>query len=152
MFGFDFAPRGWATCSGQLMSIAQNQALFSLLGTMYGGNGVQTFALPDLRGRTPFHIGSGFNQGEIGGEEAHTLTQNEMPTHTHPIAANATSADQSNPQGHYWANSGQSLYAGTANSTMNPAGAGGSQPHENRQPYLVVNYCIAIQGIFPSRN
>lgn len=134
------------------MSIAQNQALFALLGTTYGGNGIQTFALPDLRGRAPYHLGNGYTQGQVGGEEVHALTQNEMPIHTHPIAANATSADQSNPQNHYWANSGQSLYAGTANAIMNPAGAGGSQPHENRPPYLVVNYCIAIQGIFPSRN
>lgn len=152
MFGFDFAPRGWATCSGQLMAIAQNPALFSLLGTTYGGNGVQTFALPDLRGRTPFHMGSGFTQGEVAGVEAHTLTQNEMPAHSHSIGANAASADQSNPQNHYWANSGRSLYAGSANATMSPAGAGGNQPHSNMPPYLVVNYCIAIQGIFPSRN
>lgn len=152
MFGFDFAPRGWAACAGQLMVIAQNQALFSLLGTTYGGNGVTTFALPDLRGRTPFHMGGGFTQGQAAGEQAHTLTQTEMPVHTHPIAANAASADQSNPQNHYWANSGQSLYAGSANAIMNPAGAGGSQPHNNMPPFLVVNYCIAISGIFPSRN
>jgi microcystin-dependent protein len=152
MFGFDFAPQSWATCDGQLLSIAQNSALFSLLGTMYGGNGVNTFGLPDLRGRTPFHLGNGFIQGDKSGEEAHNLTVNEMPAHAHTATVNATGANQSSPVNGHWANSTRNLYATSANSTMTAGNAGGGQPHENRSPYLVINFCMAIYGIFPSRN
>lgn len=159
IFAFNYAPKNWAMCNGQLMPINQNQALFSLLGTTYGGDGRVNFALPDLRGRVPFHYGaSGGNslvQGQKGGEEAHTLTLSEIPLHTHAIAAHASSSNQGNPQNNYWANSGRSLFAGTANATMSAAAggaAGGSQPHDNHSPYLVVNICIALTGIFPSRN
>jgi microcystin-dependent protein len=152
LFGFSFPPKGWALCNGQLLPINQNQALFALLWTTYGGNGVQTFALPDLRSRTPIHSGNGFVQGAMGGEEYHTLTLGELPAHSHAIGANATSADKSTPQGNFWANSGRNLYASSPDSTMNSGVTGGSQPHENRPPYLVINFCIALQGIFPSRS
>ncbi len=152
MFGFNFPPKGWALCNGQVLSINQNQALFALLGTFYGGNGYSTFALPDLRSRTPIHYGRGFELGAMGGEEYHTLTLGELPAHGHAIGANATSADKTVPQGDFWANSGRNLYASSADSTMINGMAGGSQPHENRPPYQVVNFCIALQGIFPSRS
>jgi microcystin-dependent protein len=150
---FNFAPKGWALCNGQLMSINQNQALFSLLGTQYGGNGQTNFALPDLRGRTPIHQQSGLPIGAALGEEFHTLIQAEMPTHAHAFMASASDADQPAPNilgaatNLYHAPTGlTSLRAGTL------ASVGGSQAHENRQPFLVVNWCIALQGIFPSRN
>jgi len=155
MFGFNFPPRGWAACNGQLMPINQNQALFSLLGTTYGGNGQVTFGLPDLRGRVPFHFGGGFVQGQTGGEENHTLITAEMPSHTHSVSANANSANQSSPASGYSANSGRGLFAPTSTGTMAPAAvgnAGSNQPHSNLSPFLVVNFCIAVQGIFPSRN
>lgn len=162
IFTFNFAPKGWAACNGQLLPLNQNQALFSLLGTMYGGNGQTTFALPDLRGRVPFHMGGGFNEGQTGGEEAHTLTTSEMPTHTHPltgnnavVGANANAA-VGTPAGNYWANSGKTVFAtGQGNTPMSPAtttNVGGSQPHENRSPFLVLNFCICLSGAFPSRN
>ena len=153
---FNFPPKGWALCNGQFLPINQNQALFSLLGTMYGGNGQTTFALPDLRGRMPIHVGGGFdNQGQTGGETAHTLTMNEMPQHIHFL--NAATADGDTPvaTGNMLAafNNG---YAGASNlTTLLPASisnVGGSQAHENMSPYLVLNYIIALQGIFPSRN
>jgi microcystin-dependent protein len=162
IFSFNFAPKGWALCNGQFLAINQNQALFSLLGTTYGGNGQTTFALPDLRGRVPFHIGSGYTQGQAAGEEFHTLAQTEMPAHTHALTGNtaavgaATNATLGPPGGAYWANSGKNVFAsGQPNAQMSPAtvtNAGGSQPHENRSPYLVLNYCICLVGAFPSRN
>jgi microcystin-dependent protein len=159
IFAFNYAPKNWAQCNGQLMSIAQNQALFSLLGTTYGGNGQTTFALPDLRGRAPFHWGNGagsnFVLGQQGGEETHALVTSEMPTHTHAVSANASSDNQGNPQNNYWANSGRNHFAGSSNAAMATAAAstaGGSQPHANLSPYLVVNICMALTGIFPSRN
>lgn len=161
IFSFTFAPKGWAQCNGQLMPINQNQALFSLLGTTYGGNGQTTFALPDLRSRVALHVGSGFTQGQVGGEEAHTLSINELPTHTHQLSGNnalvgALNATAAAPTNNYWANSGKGVYsAAQPNSTMAPqavSSVGGSQAHENRSPYLVLNYCIALQGVFPSRN
>jgi microcystin-dependent protein len=164
IFSFNFAPRGWATCDGQLLPINQNQALFSLLGTTYGGNGQTNFGLPDLRGRVPFHFGSGgggsYSLGQKAGEETHTLTLQETPTHNHTLAAgsNATTATagQANPVGNYLANSGKTVYVtAQPNSVMSPAtvsNVGGSQPHENRSPYLTLNLCIALQGIFPSPN
>jgi microcystin-dependent protein len=157
-FSFVFAPRGWSLCNGQLLSIAQNQALFSILGTTYGGNGIQTFALPDLRGRSPLHWGvvGGYVLGESTGEETHTLVTAEIPLHLHQPLASSAAADQASPSGTLWANGGQAAYAaGTPSSLMHPAAlgiGGGSQPHENRSPYLTVNYCIALQGLFPSRN
>ena len=156
IFAFDFAPRGWAQCSGQVLPIAQNQALFSLLGTTYGGNGQTTFALPDLRGRVPLHTGIGFAQGQTGGEEVHTLTVQEIPSHTHAVTASSATANETSPVGNIWAKGDTAPpYKNTSNAAMN-AGAmgysGGNQPHENRMPYLAINYCISLQGIFPSRN
>ncbi len=152
---FNYAPRGWALCNGQLLPIAQNQALFSLLGTMYGGNGQTTFALPDLRGRAPVHVGAGFNQGDRAGEEAHTLITGELPTHTHAVSASSGAPNQGSPTGNAWATLNNGYSTGTPNAVLGPSAigaGGGSQPHENRQPYLVLNFVIALQGIFPSRN
>jgi len=152
---FNFAPKGWALCNGQLLLISQNPALFSLLGTTYGGNGQTTFALPNLQGRIPIHTGSGFTLGQTGGETTHTLSISEMPAHTHGIHASSAGADQLGPTGNLWANGNVPAYSGTANATMAPASignAGGSQVHENMSPYLVLNFVIALQGIFPSQN
>lgn len=156
LISWNYVPNGWAFCNGQLLPINQNQALFSLLGTTYGGNGQTNFALPDLRGRTPIHVGSGFNQGQRGGEEFHTLIQSEMPAHNHFLTASSLGPTQADPTGAFWVDSGNNAYS-TANfdSTMNAGSisrVGGSQPHENRQPYLVINFMIALIGIFPSRN
>ncbi len=152
---FNFAPKGWALCNGQLLPINQNQALFSLLGTNYGGNGQTTFALPNLQGRVPLHRGNGFNLAQTGGEETHTLTTQEMPVHTHTAQGTSSSADNTVPTGNYLA-AAQGLYGAVADTTtLHPAtisNAGGGQPHENMQPYLVLNFCIALQGIFPSQN
>lgn len=151
---FNFAPRGWALCNGQMLSIAQNQALFSLLGTQYGGNGTTTFALPDLRGRAPIHSGAGAWQGEEGGQEQVTLITTQLPPHTH-LAQASTSADATSPQGGYWADSGQAAFGADAAGSLGAAAiapSGGTQPHENRSPYLVINYIIAMSGIYPSRN
>ena len=155
LMSFSFAPKGWAMCNGQLLPINQNQALFSLLGTTFGGDGRVNFALPDLRGRVPMHFGVGHTLGEKGGEEFHTVTMNEMPQHVH--TANATSADANTPT------PGNDMLAGANNAytapgnltTLQPASItnfGGSQAHENRQPGLVLNWSIALQGIFPSPN
>jgi len=156
VMSFNFAPKGWAQCNGQLLPINQNQALFSLLGTTYGGDGRINFALPDFRSRLPLSFGSGFTQGQRGGEEAHTLSNNEMPTHTHIVTAQSKAADSNTPVGNYFAKgSTQLAYAPTANTTMLPTSigqTGGSQPHDNMSPYLVLNFCIALQGIFPSQN
>ncbi|HWK34794.1 phage tail protein [Sphingomonas sp.] len=156
LFSFAFAPKNWAMCNGQLLPINQNQALFSLLGTTYGGNGVTTFALPDLRGRTPISFGAGFTLGERAGEEVHTLTVPEMPPHTHLVYALATDADGAIPS--------PTAALASFNNGYRPGGditvlhsstlssVGGSQPHENRQPYAVLNFCMALGGIFPSPN
>jgi microcystin-dependent protein len=153
---FNFAPQGWAFCNGQFLPINQNQALFSLLGTMYGGNGQTTFALPDLRGRTAIHIGQSFTQGQAGGQETHTLTQSEMPTHIHFMSAVTEVGTTTAPSNNWLARSATEPYRAFSNpTTMHPASItnyGGSQPHENRQPYLVLNFVIALQGAFPSRN
>jgi microcystin-dependent protein len=155
-----FAPRGWATCDGQLLPINSNQALFSLLGTMYGGNGQTTFALPDLRGRVPMHS-SAIAQGSALGAESVTLTQSEMPAHTHLVSADTTFAPETDgnlPSStrRLAASSPGSLYGPPRNlGPMDPAvigQAGGSQAHNNMQPYLALTWCIALQGIFPSRN
>ncbi|MGB8858334.1 MAG: tail fiber protein [Ilumatobacteraceae bacterium] len=158
MFSFGFAPRGWALCDGQLLPINQNQALFSLLGTTYGGNGQTNFALPDLRSRVPIHIGPGFALGQRAGEQVHTLSVAEMPTHAHSLQATTSTSTAGSPGAAVvLANStGANLYASAANLVaMDPtslADAGASQPHENRQPFLAITMCIALQGIFPSQN
>lgn len=162
IFSFNFAPKGWAMCNGQFLPINQNQALFSLLGTMYGGNGQTTFALPDLRGKAPNHVGQGLTQGQTGGEIAHTVSLQEMPQHLHSVSAQhavvgaATNATVGIPTGNFWANSGKTMYStdSPGNSVMGPTAVtnvGGSQPHNNMQPYTVLNFCIALQGLFPSR-
>jgi len=158
LFPYNFAPRGWAFCNGQILSIAQNTALFSLLGTTYGGNGQTTFALPDLRGRVAMSSGQGpglsnYSLGQVAGVESVTLTQNEMPLHGHATLCSSDDGNSGVPVGNYPAAFGQPIYSTTQNSPGPPTGgAGGSQPHTNIQPYLVLNYCIALEGIFPSRN
>lgn len=155
MFALNYAPRGWLPCNGQVLAINQYQALFSILGTTYGGNGMTTFALPNLQGRAPVHTGSGITLGQSAGEETHTLTIQEMPSHTHQASGNSAGASSSQAQGNVWGKPAANTYAASANTTMSAAAlglAGGSQPHENMQPYNVVNFCIAINGIFPSRN
>jgi microcystin-dependent protein len=155
IFSFGFAPKGWAFCNGQLLPINQNQALFSLLGTTYGGNGTTNFALPNLQGNMPIHEGNGFTLGQTGGEQNHTLTAAEMPQHTHQAIASSNAANQGAATNNYWANGSQPAYASSANGQMAAAAvssAGGSQPHLNMPPYLVLNFCIALQGIFPSQN
>jgi microcystin-dependent protein len=162
IFAFNFPPVGWAQCNGQLLPINQNQALFSLLGTFYGGDGKTNFALPNLQSRVAIHVGQGtglseYTQGQMGGTEAVTLSRAEMPVHTHHVHADGTNAKAANPVGHFLARAANDIYAvqqhGT--STMNPkmiADAGGGKPHTNIQPYLALNFCIALQGVFPSRN
>jgi microcystin-dependent protein len=174
IMSFNFAPRGWAQCNGQLLPINQNQALFSLLGTTYGGNGQTTFALPDLRSRLPIHMGSGHTLGERAGEEAHTINISELAAHSHPMSAKAADAlnggtgrlptpagTKALAEGHASQGVGVqpvavSIYGtGAASGALAPATiglTGGSQPHTNIQPYLTLNFCIALQGIFPSQN
>jgi microcystin-dependent protein len=152
---FNFAPRGWAFCNGQLLPINQNQALFSLLGTTYGGNGQTTFALPNLQGRIPIHFGNGHTLGEAGGAESHTLITSEMPAHTHTFSASNATPNQGTPAGNMWASNSGAYSSAQPDAIMNPASisnTGGSQPHTNVQPYLVLNFIIALQGIFPSQN
>ncbi len=171
---FNFPPKGWALCNGQFLPINQNQALFSLMGTMYGGNGQTNFALPNLRGRVPVHIGSQFVQGQAAGATAVTLTQSELPGHTHTLSAHAEGEVVTNladspaalpgPRALSNAQVGQAgggtapvnLYGAAENfTTMNAAivtNAGGNQPHNNMMPYLVLNFIVALQGIFPSQN
>jgi microcystin-dependent protein len=171
IISWNFAPQGWAFANGQFLPINQNQALFSLLGTQYGGNGQTTFALPDLRGKVPIHQGSGFTLGQAGGENAHTLILGELPAHTHFLRADATTVATSNSATAATNGSlGQTIGAPatgasfsvslyTANvgglTTQAPqeiSNVGGSQPHENRQPFLTLNMIIALQGVFPSQN
>ncbi|MDQ5846481.1 MAG: tail fiber protein [Acidobacteriota bacterium] len=156
IFSFVFAPKGWALCNGQLLPINQNQALFSLLGTTYGGDGQVNFALPDLRGRVPHHEGSGHTLGERGGSETVTVNISQLPAHNHVVNASDAVADAIDPTGSIWGNSGKTNYTNDApNNVMAPnafSNVGGSQPHENRMPFLVLNICIALQGIFPSQN
>jgi len=155
IISWNFPPKGWAFCNGQFLPINQNQALFSLLGTTYGGNGQTTFALPDLRGRAPVHFGQGIVLGEAAGQTAHTITMSEMPAHNHIPMANTAAPNQGNPGGNYWATLAGSYSTSSPDNVMNAGSVtplGGSQPHQNMQPYLVVNFIIALQGIFPSRN
>ncbi len=155
LMSFEFAPKGWALCNGQLLPINQNQALFSLLGTTFGGDGRVNFALPDLRARVPIHVGSGHTLGERGGEAAHTLSIAEVPTHTHPVRASANVGDAVNPTNAVLA-AASNVYRSADNLTpLQPAAvtaAGGSQAHLNMQPFLTLSFCIALQGIFPSPN
>jgi microcystin-dependent protein len=155
LMSFNFAPKGWAQCNGQLLPINQNQALFSLLGTTFGGDGRVNFALPDLRGRVPIHVGSGHTLGERGGEQAHTLNIGELPQHVHVLNGSSANASTNAPSGNVLAQSNNiyhppsSLVALNAGSVTN---TGGSQAHLNMQPFLTINFCIALQGIFPSPN
>jgi len=163
---FGFPPKGWALCNGQLLPINQNQALFSLLGTTYGGDGRVNFALPNLQSRVAIHrvaiMGNGFNLGDRAGEEAHTLQMTEMPAHNHSANCSSGMGASQDPTGQVWATGSSNLTAeyrsDPPNSVMNngatPAitATGGSQAHENRQPFLVLNYIIALQGIFPTQN
>ena len=153
---FNFAPRGWALCNGQLLSISTNQALFSLLGTTYGGNGQTTFALPDLRGRAAMNASSANPLGSVGGTETVTLAPAQMPTHSHNVNATTAAHSLGNPTGNLWAASTANQYAASPDATtLSPAAlgsAGGGQPHSNMQPSTVLNFVIALQGIFPSRN
>jgi len=159
MVGFNFAPRGWAFCDGQILPINQNQSLYSLLGTTYGGDGRTSFALPDLRGRTPIHVGEGHREGEKSGEETHTLSGNEMPSHSHPFNAinEPASGRTDQPANQFLSKAASDLYS-TEIGNLVPLGsgsvvnAGGGQAHENMQPFLALNFCIALQGLFPSRN
>ncbi len=159
---FNFAPRGWALCNGQLLAIAQNTALFSLLGTMYGGDGRVTFALPDMRSRVPIHFGQGpglssYTQGQFGGEETHTLTQQEF-THYHAVKVYNGNGNVKTPVGNVHAivqGTATNIYSTSAASTGTAEGwavTGGSQPHTNIEPYLTLNFCICLEGLFPSRN
>jgi microcystin-dependent protein len=156
LMSFSFAPKGWALCNGQLLPINQNQALFSLLGTTYGGDGRVTFALPDLRGRTPIHSGQAHTLGERAGEEAHTLTLAETPAHTHQVGASSISAaGNDDPTNRVLGSVNNMFHAPATLTPMNPgtiANTGGSQAHGNMQPFLALNFCIALQGIFPSQN
>jgi|GraSoiStandDraft_35_1057300.scaffolds.fasta_scaffold448567_2 microcystin-dependent protein len=171
MYAFNYPPKTWALCNGQFLPINQNQALFSILGTTYGGNGQTTFALPDLRGKVAMHTGSGHTLGEAGGQEVHTITMSEMPQHFHFMQAFNGNADSGAaavpPTNNSFANNNFAVPAGGGSTPVNrysnaaPTGTllpaaitntGGSQPHENRQPYTVISFCIALQGVFPSRN
>ena len=155
IMSFNFAPKGWALCNGQLLPINQNQALFSLLGTTYGGDGRVNFALPDLRGRTPIHVGGGHTLGERGGEQAHTLTMSELPAHTHVLNASSSDANTSLPGNDLFANAANAYGPAASLTTLNSAtntNVGGSQGHDNMQPFLTLTFCIALQGIFPSPN
>lgn len=160
MMSFNFPPKGWAFCNGQLIPINQNQALFSLLGTTFGGNGQTNFALPDLQGRVPIHMGNGHSLGEKAGEQSHTLTISEIPGHTHQANASSNGATVDLPGGNVLGNSAPNFLFGPAQSltalnALNEATVGtigGSQPHQNMQPFLTINFSIALQGIFPSQN
>lgn len=158
--GFNFAPRGWALCDGQILPINQNQALYSLLGTTYGGDGRTSFALPDLRGRVAIHTGSGVGLtsrtlGSKGGEEQHILSADEVPPHTHVVRASDLTAQEDDPSGNFWASSGGSnAYANSSDGVMDTSAvtSTGGQGHENMQPSLAIYFIIALQGVFPSRN
>ncbi|HEX7049916.1 MAG TPA: tail fiber protein [Longimicrobiales bacterium] len=158
MMAFTYPPRGWAFCDGQAMAIAQNQALFSLLGTTYGGNGTTTFNLPDLRGRAPVHRGPAYSQGQVGGEEAHTLTMSEVPgVHSHPVRAVGGAGTSPQPTGALLA-SGSPIYRSPRSdpepATLSPqtVAVTGGEPHDNMQPYLAVPFCIALTGAYPSHD
>ncbi len=153
LMSFVFAPKGWALCNGQLLPINQNQALFSLLGTTFGGDGRVNFALPDLRGRVPIHVGGGHTLGERGGEQAHTLSIAELPEHVHVLNGSSANAATNAPTGNVLAQSNNVYHPPTSLVALNPGSVtntGGSQAHLNMQPFLTISFCIALQGIFPS--
>ena len=157
MVGFNFAPRGWAFCDGQILPINQNQSLYSLLGTTYGGDGRTSFALPDLRSRSPLHRGDGYQLGQNGGAETVTLTVAEIAAHTHAAEASSTAGDVNRPEGHILADNvgGYRDYEPATNTALRSgtvANAGGGQAHTNMQPYTTISFCIALRGLFPSRN
>lgn len=163
IYGFNFAPRGWAFCDGQILPINQNQSLYSLLGTTYGGDGRTSFGLPDMRGRTPIHVGRSnggefHTEGQKSGEETHTLAAAEMPNHDHVAQASSTNANQNSAQGNLPAAALNLYIPEASNPTRQPissstvANVGGSQSHDNMQPYIAINFCIALRGLFPSRN
>jgi microcystin-dependent protein len=155
MFAGNFAPAGWAFCNGALMDIAQNDALFNLIGTTYGGDGQTTFALPNLQSRIPIHVGPGFALGQMAGVESVTLTTSQMPAHSHAAQGNSSAGTQSDPAGGVWAQSTLGQFSSAAPTlTMAPAAlgsSGGSQPHDNMMPFLVVNFILSLFGIFPSQ-
>jgi microcystin-dependent protein len=155
IMSFNFPPKGWAFCNGQFLPINQNQALFALLGTTYGGNGQTTFALPNLRGRVPIHFGSGHSLGEAAGSTSVTLNIQQLPTHLHGLQAQPANAGTNLATGNFLAATTAIYHDPTSLTTLNPGSVtstGGSQPHNNMMPYLVLNFCIALQGIFPSQN
>jgi microcystin-dependent protein len=156
---YTFAPRGWVMCNGQLLAINQNAALFAILGTTYGGNGTTDFALPNFQGRAPIHTGGSFPLGASGGEQNHNLILSEIPQHNHSVNGSSANGNTQTAKGNTWAVEGSNttfIYSNdSASAQMGGAAialAGGGQPHDNMQPYLVLNFIIALQGIFPSRN
>jgi len=156
IMSFNFAPKGWAMCNGQLLPINQNQALFSLLGTTYGGNGQTTFGLPNLQGDVPIHVGNGHTLGETAGGSSVTLSQQQMPQHTHQLNGSSNVGAAIIPTGNTLSTTPNQIYtqpaALTSLSPSSVGNAGGSQAHNNMMPYLVLNFCIALQGIFPSQS
>jgi microcystin-dependent protein len=154
IMSFNFAPKGWGLCDGQLLPINQNQPLFSLLGTTFGGDGRVNFGLPDLRGRTPIHVGNWYSLGDRGGEQAHTLSISELPTHTHLVNASANTGTTNQPAGNVPARTQYNTYTSAAGlqamASPSVSNMGGSQAHLNMQPFLTLSFCIALQGIFPS--
>lgn len=157
LFSFGFIPKGWAPCNGQILPINSNQALYSVLGNKFGGDGISNFALPDLRGRTPVHMSENYPIATAGGEAQHVLTIQEIPAHTHQVYGDTTLATLPSPANNVWGatGSGRPIYASAANTTMNEAAigtTGSSQAHDNMQPYSVVSFCIALQGIYPSKS
>ncbi|WP_288579621.1 MULTISPECIES: phage tail protein [Lysinibacillus] len=153
LFSFGRVPKGWAQCNGQMLNVSQNQALFALIGNVYGGDGKSTFALPDLRGRVPIQMDYGLNVGQAGGAESHSLTISEIPPHTHQVVG-GTNATAATPVGNVWGLSNVKAYSPTPNSQMSQSSlevSGKSQAHSNMQPYLVLNYCIATTGYWPPR-